>query len=46
MSDRTPEDRDRFKESREQGRAARKKMQEILDRVEARRLEREKKAKK
>jgi len=46
MTDRTPEDRDRFKDSSEQGRAARKKMQEILDRVEARRLEREKNAKK
>ena len=46
MSDRTPEDRDRFKETIEQGRAARKKMQEILDRVEARRLERQKRSKK
>jgi hypothetical protein len=41
MSDRTPEDRDRFRESIERGRAARKKMQEILDRGEARRLERQ-----
>ena len=46
MSDRTPDDRDRFRETIERGRAARKKMQEILDRVEARRLEREKNAKK
>lgn len=46
MTGRTPDDRDRFKDSIEQGRAARKKMQEILDRVEARRLERQKNAKK
>ena len=46
MSHRTPEDRDRFKETMERGRAARKKMQEILDRVEAQRLERQKNAKK
>ena len=46
MSERTPDDRDRFRESIERGRAARKKMQEILDRVEARRIEREKNAKK
>jgi len=46
MSDRTPEDRARFKETIEQGRAARKKMQEILDRVEAGRLERQKHSKK
>jgi hypothetical protein len=45
MSGRTPEDRDRFRENIERGRAARKKMQEILDRVEARRLERQKHSK-
>jgi hypothetical protein len=37
----TPEDRDRFRRLAEQGEAARRQMQEILDRVEARRLERE-----
>ena len=46
MKDRTPEDREHSRHVIEQGRAARRKMQEILDRVEARRLEREKNAKK
>jgi hypothetical protein len=46
MKERTPEDREHSRQVIEQGRAARKKMQEILDRVEARRLEREKNAKK
>ena len=46
MKDRTPEDREHSRQVIEQGRAARRKMQEILDRVEARRLEREKNAKK
>jgi hypothetical protein len=45
MTGRTPEDRDRFRQTIEQGRAARKKMQEILDRVEARRLARQKRSK-
>jgi hypothetical protein len=46
MKERTPEDREHSRQVIEQGRAARKKMQEILDRVEARRLERQKNAKK
>jgi len=33
----SPEDRDRYRRTREQGEAARRQMQEILDRVEARR---------
>ena len=42
MKDRTPEDREELRKILEQGREARKKMQEILDRVEARRLARQK----
>ena len=37
----TPEDRDRFRRHREEGEAARRQMQEILDRVEARMQERQ-----
>ena len=37
----TPEDRDRFRRRREEGEPARRKMQEILDRVEARMQERQ-----
>ena len=44
MKDRTPEDREEFRKMIERGRAARKQMQEILDRVQARRLEREKRS--
>ena len=42
MKERTPEEREEFRQMIERGRAARKKMQEIIDRVEARRLAREK----
>ncbi len=44
MKDRTPEDREEFRKMIERGRAARQQMQEILDRVQARRLEREKRS--
>ena len=46
MKDKSPEDRDDFRKMIERGRAARKQMQEILDRVEARQLERAKHSKK
>ena len=45
MNDKSPEDRDDFRRMIERGRAARKQMQEILDRVAARQLERQKRAK-
>jgi hypothetical protein len=37
MRKRTPEERERLRQALEQGREARRNMQEILDRVEARR---------
>lgn len=40
MKNLTPDDRDRYYRSREFGKAARRQMQEILDRVEARQRER------
>lgn len=46
MRDRTPEDREESRKVIEQGREARKQMQEILDRVQARRLARQKHSRK
>lgn len=42
MKDRTPEDREEFRKLIERGRVARKQMQETIDRVRARQLERQK----
>jgi len=42
VNDRTPEDREEFRKLIERGRVARKQMQETIDRVRARQLERQK----
>jgi hypothetical protein len=42
VKERTPEEREEFRQMIERGRAARKKVQEIIDRVEARRIARQK----
>lgn len=44
MKERTPEDREEFRKLIERGRAARKQMQETIDRVRARQLERQKRS--